>query len=593
MEESRKWGPLLNRESWDASLSSANFTGADNIFPALHCERSASAIITTANSAVQSPEAAPNATILINNNVSCQIELAKQLQLAIEQTNSKCDILHIHESNTLNENSGVCISLLEMSSHFIYEMSETALRRLQGLFHNFKTIIWASSDSTSPENPMNGLVTGLARSIRAERNDLKFVTVQLQDKTNIFANVKYLSRVVRKTVEAKLDNVETEYAEIDGLLHINRIIENKHLNRFVSQKTLIQNAKLEQFNGPSSKQLKLVVAEPGNLSSLQYIQERSWQDVPLEPDEIEISVKAIGLNFRDVLIALGQDPVPYLGMECSGIVTKCGPKALEHFQPGDRVCCLTPGCFKSLVRCPLYNATKIPDSISFLEGATLPVVHATAYYALVHIGRLLAGETILIHSGAGGFGQACIQFASFIGAKIFTTVSSEEKKKFLIERYGVAEENIFSSRTPLFSQAIMAMTKGKGVDVIVNSLAGEALRCTWDCIGQFGRFLEVGKRDIFSFGTLPMFPFSKGATFAGVDLLGLLLNKREFTKTLLDACMVLLSEGKICPPSPLNVYEGSKIEDAFRYLESGKSIGKLVIEVHDNDMVPVSLSVLI
>ena len=586
-ENIREWGPTINRVSWDTFLTASSFTGIDGVFPVVDDRRSVSAIISTVAPLLPQNSQPPHAAILIDRDLPNQVEAASQLQILLAPLFAATDIVSTRDINQINSPDTVLISLLEVQGQFLNHISEENFVALQNMISRSKTIIWLASKEAKAGNPTNALVTGFARSIRGEHST-KFVTIQLGDVNDLSRSLEKAILVVEKTLKSSRHDMETEYAVVGGLLCINRIAGNDQLNKLVARKTLKNRAELGAFRGVEKRQLKLAIAEPGVMSSLQYVEEDGWISTPLAPDEIEVEVKAAGLNFRDVLIALGQLPVPYLGSECAGIVVRCGEVAIQHFQPGDRVCCLAPGCFKTSVRCSFYNSAKIPESISFLEGAALPVVHSTAYYAIVHVAHLKANETILIHSGAGGFGQACIQMAKIAGAKIFTTVSTEEKKTFLVETYGIAKENIFSSRTPVFSQAIKTLTDGRGVDVIINTLAGEALKCTWDCIGPFGRFIEAGKKDIYSFGTLPMFPFAKNVTFSAIDQLGVVLGNPHLAKEILAACVTLLSDGKLVTPGPLNVYPGSKIEDAFRYLESGKSMGKVVVELKDDDVVPVS-----
>ncbi len=139
---------------------------------------------------------------------------------------------------------------------------------------------------------------------------------------------------------------------------------------------------------------------------------------------------------------------------------------------------------------------KMPEDMSFEAAATLPCVYTTVYYSIFDVARLQRGESILIHAAAGGLGQAAIILAQHIGADIYVTVSSSAKKQFLIDTYGLSEDHVFNSRDLTFAKGVKRMTGGRGVDVVLNSLAGEALRQTWLCVAPFGRFVEVGKRDI-------------------------------------------------------------------------------------------------
>lgn len=228
--------------------------------------------------------------------------------------------------------------------------------------------------------------------------------------------------------------------------------------------------------------------------------------------------------------------------------------------------------------------------LSFSEAAALPVAYATAWIALNQIARLQQGETILIHSGAGGTGQAAIQIAQLLGASVFTTVSNENKKRFLVEKYNVPENHIFSSRSTLFAKGIKLLTNNKGVDVVLNSLSSEGLIASWESIAPYGRFIEIGKNDILSNAKLPMLQFEQNITFAAVDLAAMTMDRPHVVTAALETILSLLREGKISLPDPLQVYGISDIEVAFRQMQSGKNSGKAVLEMRDTDEVMVCCS---
>ena len=177
---------------------------------------------------------------------------------------------------------------------------------------------------------------------------------------------------------------------------------------------------------------------------------------------------------------------------------------------------------------------------------TLPTIYATALYALDDRAHLRAGEvgnlllssvrsnknfqTILVHSGAGAFGQASIAIAQQRGATVYATVSTEAKKAFLVKELGLRRENIFQSRDTSFAEGIMTATKGKGVDVVLNSLTGDLLHASWRCCANFGRFVEVGKRDIVDAGKLDMDAFSRNLTFTAFDTTELFYHEDQFYK---------------------------------------------------------------
>lgn len=259
----------------------------------------------------------------------------------------------------------------------------------------------------------------------------------------------------------------------------------------------------------------------------------------------------------------------HTGSECSGIISRVG-SAVSRFQVGDSVAALGDGCFATSIRVQENGpVVKIPAGISFEEAAALPVNYATSYVALHNVARIQPGESVLIHSGTGGTGQAAIPIAKNVGATVFATVGSQSKKQFLMDTYQIPESNIFSSRTTLFAQAIKHRTDNKGVDVVLNSLAGESLLASWECMAPYGRFLEVGKRDILSNQGLPMAQFLRNVTYSGVDLAAMSVERPEVCAAL-EKVFALVQEGKLHPSQPIHQHGVGEIEKAFRILQGGQ-----------------------
>lgn len=212
----------------------------------------------------------------------------------------------------------------------------------------------------------------------------------------------------------------------------------------------------------------------------------------------------------------------------------------------------------------------------------------TAYHALIEAGRLQREDKVLIHAGAGGTGQSAIQIAKVIGAEVFVTVGSETKKKLVMELYGIPEDHIFYSRNTTFAQGVMRMTHGRGVDVVLNSLAGDGLSASWECIASFGRFVEIGKRDIHTHTKLDMFHFAKNVSFSAVDIFGMSRERPDLVRKSLSAVMAMVAESKVHVSQPMRTYSVSEIEDAFRYMQSGKNVGKIVVDMKKDGQVLVS-----
>ena len=226
--------------------------------------------------------------------------------------------------------------------------------------------------------------------------------------------------------------------------------------------------------------------------------------------------------------------------------------------------------------------------MSYLEGASIPIIYCTAQYCLQDVARLQPDETVLIHAAAGGVGQAAIMLAQAIGAKVLTSVGSKDKKNFLMKTYRIPEDSIFYSRDTSFRQGVMEATNGNGVDVALNSLAGDQLCATWECMAPFGRFVEIGKRDITSNMNLEMSRFEHNVSFTAVDLTDLATLKPKVLQNVFVHVMEKFKQKQIRPVSPMREFATSEAETAFRALGSGKLMGKLVIVPKAGDVVLVS-----
>ncbi len=333
---------------------------------------------------------------------------------------------------------------------------------------------------------------------------------------------------------------------------------------------------IEQINPHTTKQLSFDF--PGQLRFLQ------WKNIPIKTplaDEIEVDVKATGLNFRDIMYTLGllsDEAVengfvgPSLGLEFAGIISKTGDDVTE-FNVGDRVVGFAPSSFSNRIITKTTALTHIPGNIDFSAAATIPSTFFTVYYALHHQARLQPGETVLIHGAAGGVGIAAIQVARWLGAEIYATVGSEEKRDFL-NLMGV--KHIHNSRALDFAEEILAKTNNQGVDVILNSLAGEAINRNFQVLKPFGRFLELGKRDFYENTQIGLRPFRNNISYFGIDADQMMKERPDLTRQLFSDMMQLFHEG-ILHPLPYTSFDASQVVDAFRYMQQAKQIGKIVV----------------
>lgn len=334
----------------------------------------------------------------------------------------------------------------------------------------------------------------------------------------------------------------------------------------------------------------LTTETPGILDNLTL---RETERVPPGAGEVEIEVVAAALNFIDVMKALGiypgmgEGPLSF-GGECAGRVTSVGA-GVHDLTVGQRVVALADGshgCFARYVVTRRELARPCPARLELAQAATVPAVFLTAAYALEYLGRLSAGERVLIHSATGGVGLAAIQLARRTGAVVFATAGSPEKRAFL-HNMGIA--HVYDSRSLRFAEEILRDTAGEGVDVVLNSLAGEAIPASLSLLRQDGRFLEIGKRDIYEDMSLGLLPFKRGLSFSHIDIARLTLDRPAQMGAMLGALLDAFADGSLAP-LPHTSFPVSHAADAFRHMAQAKHIGKVVLSSFDDPALTSAVS---
>jgi myxalamid-type polyketide synthase MxaB len=295
--------------------------------------------------------------------------------------------------------------------------------------------------------------------------------------------------------------------------------------------------------------------------------------------EVEIEVLAAGLNFIDVMRAMGIYPGQPLdelsfGIECAGRIVAVG-NDVAGFEVGDEVMAvvLSLNAFSAYVTVPAPFVAPKPKSISFEEAATMPIAYLTAYYALHHQGRLARGERVLIHRAAGGVGLAAVQLCQRAGAEIYATAGSPEKRDFL-RSLGI--KHIYDSRSLAFASEVMRETNREGVDLVLNSLPGEAIQASLELLRDGGRFLEIGKQDIYQNSELGLLPFRRNISFAAIHLDTVLRQRQDLLGELTP-----YFENGTYPSLPLQIFPVSENASAFRYMAQAKHIGKIALSMRD------------
>jgi polyketide synthase 5 len=323
--------------------------------------------------------------------------------------------------------------------------------------------------------------------------------------------------------------------------------------------------------------MRLEIRAPGDLETMELA---AFDRVPPPPGRIEVAVTASSVNFADVLIAFGRYPsfdgrAPQLGTDFAGVVTAVGENVTNH-RVGDHVGGMCPnGCWGTFVTCDADLAVTLPPGLRDDQAAAVSTAHATAWYGLHDLARITSGDRVLIHSATGGVGQAAIAIARCAGAQIFATAGSPQRRELL---HDIGIEHVYDSRTTEFAELIRGDTDGYGVDIVLNSLPGAAQRAGLELLTFGGRFVEIGKRDIYGDTRLGLYPFRRNLAFYGVDLGLMCLSHPQKVCDLLHTVYQLTADGVLPMPDSTH-YPLDKAATAIRVMSAAEHTGKLVLDV--------------
>lgn len=528
---------------------------------------------------------------IISTAATQNLATALQSRITNDFGYQNCSVVRLSDLSDRELIYDICISLIDLERPLLADFTEQQYNDLNHVISTGDGVLWLSGDFQ--KDPAQYMITGVIRTVRWERDldapnlvTLSAAEPRPDDDVLVESILSVFKHQFVDDIDEGSKNAEY-YLKNDELL-TNRLIDAQNVNGFVHSNFAEADPKQTPL-GEAGRPVMLDTSSPGSLSALHFATDPVWAR-PMGESEVEVEVRAVGLNFRDVLIAMGEHVAACLGNEAAGFVTHIGSK-VTNVQVGDRVVYMNGlvdgGCLKTYGRQSADAVVKLPDSVSFEDAASLPCVYSTVIHGLYDIARLSEGETVLIHAAAGGVGQAAIQLANLVGAEIFATVSTPEKRDLLINEYGVKKDHIFSSRDLSFVKGIKRMTNNRGIDVVLNSLSGDALRASWDVLAPFGRFIEIGKKDAQASGRIDLSPLLRQTIMASVDLTTIMHYKPKKLGQLIAETVRLFAEGKIQLAKPTRVLSYTQIEEAFRSLQSGKSMGKTVFKPNPNDIVPI------
>ncbi|KAJ6172463.1 fatty acid synthase S-acetyltransferase [Penicillium chermesinum] len=566
-KDNRAESPLVSPERWDSEIRSVGFTGIEATGHDFEAPYNMNANMIIRKPPPQKPEKS-HIGLLYGGKLTKSIRDISEVFVR-----EGYDISWFTLNDATVEYSCV-VSLLDVDTPFLKDIDESAFVALRDFLSSGKvqSLLWITHGSQMySDNPYWSLALGLRRVLEREYS-LPFATVELDawDKDSLRCLLKIQTRL-QQGLKSQI-SLDYEYAISDKQILICRHHQVQIPQEGVSQPTKVK---------------KLVAGTGGLLDTLKWVDD---EERAPGSGEVEVDIRYVGLNFKDMMIAMGFiGRKDVLGSEATGVISRIGegPHA-QDFKIGDRVCIVQDGLLRTRIVVPSVRCLILPQDVSLDDGATIPCVYATVFHSLITLGKLERGQSVLVHSACGGVGLAAINLCQSKGAEIYATVGSETKAQYLVDKFHIPRHRIFNSRTPAFKEDVLRETSGKGVDIVLNSLSGELLHASWECVKEFGSMMEIGKRDMMGHGKLNLDRFMGNRSFFGIDLNAVLLHEEKL-KSILGPIAAYFDQEEVKPIEPKNVFEAKDVEAAFRFMQTGQHIGKILIKIpEDETEVPCS-----
>jgi NADPH:quinone reductase-like Zn-dependent oxidoreductase/SAM-dependent methyltransferase len=604
-EAERVASPTVSLPMWQRVLTATGFSGIDVELRDYETHEDMYSVSNIVSTVVAPPTTwqENSVVVVISNKAPPPTAWLESLRSSIAEVTGGAlpPVQTLEEAGATKVCAGkFCVAVAEADQALLHDLDVKSLEGIKALGSNTKGLLWVTrGGAVECAKPEMALAQGLLRVLRNEYVGRACLSLDLDPEQSAWseADASAIVHIMKNCLGGRQDNVsmaaeDSEYAMRDGLVMVPRIYKDVARNKALAPEApdwfaseSISEAPLFQDQRP----LSLQVGIPGLLDTLAFNDDPNYKEI-LDADDVEIKPRAYGLNFRDVMVAMDELRDPIMGVECAGVVTRVGAEAeAQGFAVGDKVMALLVGpSFASRARISWHGVAHMPQGMDFNDAASLPVIFATAYVALVEIARLRHGQSVLIHAAAGGVGQAAIKLAKdYLGAEVYVTVGSQEKRELLMREYNIPADRIFNSRDTSFAPAVKAATGGRGVDVVLNSTSGSILQASFDILAPYGHFVEIGKRDLENNSLLAMGTFSRVASFTSLDMLSYLQHRGTDAHRILNEIARLVGQGILGPISPVKAYPMSQLSQAFRLLQTGKHSGKVVLSIAPDEQVKV------
>lgn len=582
---------LLSNDLFNESLLRCSFNGVELSINDIHGIREKGIMVVS--KAVDPGHQVPTLAVVIITTEGTKA-FAYSILLALQ--NCGFEVSLATWSANLSKSQKIYLVVDDGQKPSLVNPSQERFKQIKTLVKEASNIFWinAHEDASATMNPEKGLVVGLARSARAENYHLKFITFDLQEViSSCLSEVLCTIKEILLTSFGNAEHInlleETEYAYRDGQVVIPRLIPDPQITTWLTRETSKPTAVETTSYGQLSRPLKLSTPISRPMESAYFIDDESIR-VPFSPLTVEIAVRMHGLNPGDFVNPTGQsESSTSLMREFAGIVSKVGPEAGTKFCEGDRVCGWSHdgAPYANFVRVDVQNISRLPESMSLEDGATVPISFMTAYHGLIELADLQKGQTILIHGAARIMGEAALTIARHIGANVLATCSTFAEEDYLVTRLGVSYTQIFSEEAPNFRERICRFTQGKGVDLVFDPDASELISESWATMASLGVYIRIGQQSKHRNVEMCMPALEKNATFVLFDLGSLISRRPHKVATLLEKVMSMFKTGAQLPDRRVTTTSIANIRDALGMIQDQKHMGRVVLEASNDTQVKV------
>ncbi|OAA47371.1 polyketide synthase [Beauveria brongniartii RCEF 3172] len=463
--------------------------------------------------------------------------------------------------------------------------SETCWYNIRDSITSAKSVLLVTKDGALNCSGSDGaIVSGLGRALRAENHDLDLFTLDLGNDSPDHVIASHFVQVYRSLVDPQRTTPhslwEWEVAAREECILIPRLVQDSKMHDWVQDSVSKYHPRYEIIESSDNRALKLRVGPSKTLDSLYWADAPSHCQSP-QGSQVRVRVENVALNFKDLMTIMGELPgLSTILIEGSGIVTDTGDDiSPSSLQAGDRVCFFAADGLATKCNLDRNHVAKIPDGMSMQAAAAIPVAYSTSLFALRDIARLRP---------AGAVGQAAISLAQHLQAgMILVTAGRPERREFIEKKFGIPAHRIVSNRHATFSQRILELTGGAGVDVALNSLAGDAIQETLSVMAPFGRFIEIGKKDMLVNTKLNMQQLENNISLSTVDMTLVAARRPAAFQELLSTSLHLIHTKAVHLLEPITATPAGEVENQFRTMQAGKHLGKLILNLKSSELLKV------